>query len=104
MTLIHRSTPLEAEKKTTYLSLARKVQDKYDAPIILARVGQKLVELNKEVGDDAASRGPVELTFITTKERDGHKTYERGATMLFLRAVNRVLGKKIGKLKLEYAI
>ncbi len=108
MTLIYQNEKLEVEKGTTYLTLAQRVQDRYDAPIILARVGQKLVELNKEAEEaDAVVRGssePAELVFITTRERDGQKTYERGATMLFLRAMTRVFGKRIRKLKLEYAI
>ena len=108
MTLIYQNAKLEVEKGTTYLTLAQRVQDRYDAPIILARVGQKLVELNREAEEaDVFARGssePAELVFITTRERDGQKTYERGATMMFLRAMTRVFGKRIRKLKLEYAI
>ena len=108
MILIHNGTPIEAEEGCTYLSLARQVQNQYDAPIILAKVGQRLVELNKTVSREtipAKSRQtPPTLTFITTRSRDGHKTYERGAAMMFLRAMTHVFGKRIGALKLEYAI
>ena len=70
----------------------------YDAPIILAKVGQKLVELNKPVTREGV------LTFLTTKDPDGHKTYQRGATMMFLRAMGHVLKEKLLSLKLEYSI
>jgi len=108
MALIYGKNVIETTPGMTYLELAKKYQKDYDAPIILAKVGQKLVELNKEVPTPGIfSRGestPNDLTFITTKDRDGHKTYERGATMMFLRAVNHVLGKKIALLKLEFSI
>ena len=108
MTLIYKNVPLEVGEGTTYLSLAERFQSEYDAPIILAKVGQKLVELNKTVPADStffhAGRAPEELTFITTRDSAGHKTYERGATMMFLRAMTHVFGKRIEVMKLEYAL
>lgn len=106
--LIYKNAPLETEKNETYLSVAKRVQADYDAPIILAKLGQKIVELNKVIPDqaelDSLGTPHQELTFITTRDRDGHKTYERGATMMFLRAMTHVFGKTIRKLKLEYAV
>ena len=96
--LTYQGAPWDVEEGTTYLALAKKVQQEYSAPIILAKVGQKLVELNKTVLQDGT------LTFLTTKDPDGHKTYERGATMMFLRAMRQVLGEKLRALTLEYAI
>ena len=108
MRLTHKGKPVEVCEGTTYLSIAKQFQNEYDAPIILAKVGQKIVELEKKVRmkDPMTSDGQTvqELSFITTKDRDGHKTYERGATMMFLRAVTHIFGKKIEFLKLEYAI
>ena len=108
MIVTYKNAPLEIEEGTTYLSIAKKVQEEYDAPIILAKLGQKFVELNKVFPvDDAAFRGeqtPPELTFITTRDRDGHRTYERGATMMFLRAMTHVFGKRIEHLTLDYAL
>ncbi len=97
--LTYRGQTLEADGKETYLSLAEKYQNDYPARIILAQVGQKIIELGKEIGDASG-----ELVFITTAERDGHKTYERGATMMFLRAMTHVFGKRIKTLKLEYTV
>ena len=108
MILNYKNAPIELEGGTTYLAFANKVQSEYNAPIILAKIGQKLVELNKKIPEDSlpprAGQTPPELTFITTGERDGHKTYERGATMMFLRAMTHVFGKKLELLKLEYAV
>lgn len=108
MRLTHKGTPFEVQEGTTYLSVAKQLQNEYDAPIILAKLGQKIVELGKQIPmrDPVTADGQTarELTFITTKDRDGHKTYERGATMMFLRAVTHLFGKKIEFLKLEYAI
>ena len=49
-------------------------------PIILARRGGKLVELNKRIRED------VQICFMTTADDSGHKTYVRGVTLLMLRA------------------
>ena len=106
--ILYKNKPLEFEKGETYLSVAKRVQNEYDAPIILAKLGQKIVELNKEIPDQAellrVGTPEQELTFITTRDRDGHKTYERGATMMFLRAMTHVFGKSIRTLKIEYAV
>ncbi len=103
-----RSFDLPDDRETTFLSLAEQVQPEYGAKIILAKIGAKLYELSKPVPSESALRkGGVrtpEISFITTAERDGHKTYERGATMMFLRAMQHVYGKRIEKLKLEYAL
>ena len=108
MIYIHNGTEFEAAEGTTYLSLAKRFQSEYDAPIILAKTGNRLVELSKTVpgknGLGQPFESPQTLSFVTTYDRDGHKTYERGATMMFLRAMTHVFGKKIKKLKLEYAV
>lgn len=104
----YRGGFLEAGPGSTYLALAKKVGNDYPAPVILAKVGQDLVELNKTVPEETfipgtGSEAP-EISFITTADSDGHRTYERGATMMFLRAMAHRFGKRIEKLKLEYAI
>ncbi len=105
MTFLYKGDQITLDAGTTFLEAADRFRQDYDALIILARVGHKLVELNRTVPEDSGSGGDVpELSFVTTRDRDGHKTYERGATMMFLRAMNRVLGRRIDVLKLEYAI
>ena len=106
--IIYKNAPLDVGRGETYLSVAKRVQPEYDAPIILAKLGQKIVELNKEIPDEQElarlGLSDQELTFITTRDRDGHKTYERGATMIFLRSMTHIFGKSIKKLKIEYAV
>ena len=110
MILLYNNQPLEIpdDGKTTFLSVAKEHQSEFDAPIILAKIESKLFELNKTIppisGLPHAGKRPPVLSFITTRERDGHKTYERGATMMFLRAMQHVFGKQIQKLKLEYTL
>lgn len=103
MTLNYKGRAIEVEEGTTYLDLALEYQRDYDAVIILAKLGQKLVELNKPIVTEGV-RGDAELSFITTKDPDGHRTYERGATMMFLRASTHILGKELDAAKLEYSI
>ncbi|MBP5206920.1 MAG: nucleoside kinase [Clostridia bacterium] len=104
----YKDTYIEAEDCSTFLQIAKRVQSEYDAPIILAKVGQILTELNKTVTEKSGAVNktgePERLSFITTADRDGHKTYERGATMMFLRAMTHVFGRRIAHLKLEYAV
>ena len=107
MTVLYKGKPLEIEEGTTYGKIAERFACDYDAPVILAKLGQKLVELGKEIstaGDAAKnSAEPPVLEFITTRSRDGHKTYERGATMMLLRAAQRVFGRDLVRMNLEYA-
>ncbi len=103
MKLRYRGEAVELKAGSTLLEFARREQQSYDAPIILAKVGTKLVELNKKVPDGEGYEN-AELTFVTVKDQDGHRTYERGATMMFLRAMTHVFGKKIESVKVEYCL
>lgn len=69
----------------TYLEISKDFKGQYDHDIILAKRGEKLVELNKPVS------GEGEITFLTTSSASGHKTYVRGVTLLMLRAFYRVV-------------
>ena len=96
--LTYQGEPWEVPDGMNYRCLAEQVQHQYPAPILLAKVGQKLVELNKKVKMDG------ELSFLTILDPDGRKTYERGATMMLLRALVHVYGRKLGVVKLEYSL
>lgn len=108
MRFFYKSKMIEVPAGTSYADIATTVQNEYDAPIILAKIGQKLVELNKKVPSDSKpfkeGSETTELSFITTKDRDGHRAYERGAIMMFLRAATHILRKKLKGIKVEYAI
>ncbi len=104
----YKGRTVEYPDTAMFSDIASDIQKEYDARIILANVDQKLYELNKKVGlaESRNAEGdflPV-LKFYTTRDRDGHRAYERGAEMMFLRATTHLYGKKLKKLKLEYAI
>lgn len=107
MKFLYKGGTIEYPDNALFSDIAANVQKDYDAPIILAKVDQKLYELNKKISRAEVYGGSgtsPELSFYTTRDRDGHRAYERGAEMMFLRAVTHLYGKKLKKLKLEYAI
>ena len=65
---------------TTYGEIAKDFREQYPWDIILAQKKGKLVELNKTVKEDG------EISFVTTGDSSGHKTYDRGVTLLMLKA------------------
>lgn len=65
---------------TTYGEIAKDFREQYPWDIILAQKKGKLVELNKTVKEDG------EISFVTTGDGSGHKTYDRGVTLLMLKA------------------
>ncbi len=78
----------ECERGTTYLQIAKDFQKNYEHDIILAKRGEKLIELNKSVNKEQ------EITFLTTASDSGYKTYVRGVTLLLLRSFYHVAGEK----------
>ena len=84
---------------TTFAEIAADVQPDYPHKIILASENNHLAELGKVPADGCS------LQFVTTGDRDGHLTYVRGATMLFLASAYTVLGHtQLKKLTIEYAL
>lgn len=69
----------EYESGVTYGQVAEEFKDEYDNDIILAQKSGKLVELAKEIHHDC------QVQFLTTASGSGHKTYERGVTLLMLK-------------------
>ena len=108
MKLIYKNEPYEFPEGTPFSEIAEKFASYYDAPIILAKLDQKLYELNKTLPSPSGivktdQKAPA-LDFYTTSSIDGQRTYARGATMMFLRAMRNVYGGRIRSLKLEYAV
>ena len=92
---IERSYP----EGTTYLEIARDFQDQYENDILLVRVNGKLRELEKTLAGDS------EISFITSKENAGYKTYERSAIFLMLKAFYEVIPReKIKKIQIDFAL
>jgi len=71
---------------TRLIDVANDVQDEYKDDIILAKRSGKLCELHHKVkpGD--------KISFVTTADGDGRRTYRRSATMLMQKAVFNVFG------------
>lgn len=73
-------------KGTKLLEVAQVYQDKYDYQIILAMFNGKLRELNKAIDKDGI------VSFVTTADRDGNRTYRRSVTLLMQKAIEKLYG------------
>lgn len=87
----------EYAEGTTFETIAEEYQKIYKNTIALVTENGKIRELHKTVGKDA------ELSFITLSDPIGHKTYERSAIMLLVKAVRDVMGKEV-RVKVEFSI
>jgi uridine kinase len=89
----------EYPKGITYGEIVKEYEKTTDAPIILVTVDGKLRELHKRLHKDCV------LEFITTKDPIGHKTYDRSATFILLKAIYDVAGKEnIDKVVVHYSL
>ncbi len=89
----------EYPEGTTYLDLAKDFQKDYKNDIVLAVVDHKYRELFRKVKDG------TEVSFETTSDRAGHKTYKRSACMLMLKAFYDVVDPSaIEQIKIEFSI
>ena len=87
----------EYAEGTTFEEIAKEYQDQFHKTIALVTENGKIRELHKKVSKDA------ELEFITLSSAIGHKTYERSAIMLLVKAAHDVMGDKV-RIKVEFAI
>lgn len=89
----------EYPKGISLLEISKEYQKDKNADIILASVGNSLRELSKTVEQDC------QVTFLTTKDDAGHKTYVRGITLVMLKALYNVVGaEKIKRASVEYSL
>lgn len=82
---------------TTFEQIAQEYQEKYNNTIALVTENGKIRELHKKVSKDA------DVKFITLSDTIGHKTYERSAIMLFVKAVHDIMGNDV-RIKVEFSI
>lgn len=83
----------------TFGEVAGVYQKDYSYPIALAVRNGKIKELFKRVDQDCT------VEFLTLADDTGHKTYNRTATIILMKAINDVVGAdKIEKIKMEFAI
>ena len=77
-----------ASEGDTLEAVAGSFKDYYEDDIILGIVNGRLRELNKKI------KGDCELSFVTTADRDGRRTYRRSVVLLLQRAIYDVYGSK----------
>lgn len=75
-----------ASESYTLEAVADRFKDYYEDDIILGIVNGRLRELNKKIKSDC------ELSFVTTADRDGRRTYRRSVVLLLQRAIYDVYG------------
>ena len=75
-----------ASESDTLEAVADRFKDYYEDDIILGIVNCRLRELNKKIKSDC------ELSFVTTADRDGRRTYRRSVVLLLQRAIYDVYG------------
>ena len=75
-----------ASESDTLEAVADGFKDYYEDDIILGIVNGRLRELNKKIKSDC------ELSFVTTADRDGRRTYRRSVVLLLQRAIYDVYG------------
>ena len=75
-----------ASESDTLEAIAGSFKDYYEDDIILGIVNGRLRELNKRIKSDC------ELSFVTTADRDGRRTYRRSVVLLLQRAIYDVYG------------
>ena len=89
----------EYQAGTLFETIADEYQKENDNLIALVLEDGKIRELSKRVSKDA------EISFIRLDNGIGHKTYERSAIMVFVKALSDIMGsKEKGKVKVEFAI
>ena len=79
---------VKASECDTLEAIAGSFKDYYEDDIILGIVNGRLRELNKKI------KGDCELSFVTTADRDGRRTYRRSVVLLLQRAIYDVYGSK----------
>jgi len=89
----------EYPENTRILDIARDFRKDYEHDIILAFVNNKLRELFKYAHDNS------KLSFVTTADDVGHKTYVRGLILLMLKAFYAEFGSEnIDKVCVEFSL
>ena len=89
----------EYEAGTAYRKIAGDYQADYENDIVLAFVDGKLQELHKTLKKDCT------MSFVTTGEDIGHKTYKRSMCLMLVKAVYDVADHaKIEKVRIHYSV
>ena len=88
------------QKGTSLEVVSKDFQKDYDAQILIAIKNDKIKELAKKVENDGD-----EIRFLTMRDKIGHATYVRSATLLLVKAVADVVGDiEKSKIKVEFSL
>ncbi len=86
------------EKGTQYLEIVKEYQKDYGDDIVLVSFNNRLLELHKR------AKKSGEVSFITTADTAGRKTYRRSVTLLMQKALYNLLGKEESEVHVLYCI
>ena len=85
MQIVLENKRVECDEGTTLYELSRKYQNEYPHPIIVAKVNGVIQELYHTVVPDS------QVEFCTTADKDGHRAYIRGLSMILVKALYKEL-------------
>jgi uridine kinase len=89
----------EYPANTTLLEISSDFQKDYENQIILAFVNNKLRELFKRVSNNCT------ISFVTTADDAGQKTYQRGMILMMLKAIYAEFGNEnVEKVSVEFSV
>lgn len=87
------------EAGTMYRKIAGDYQAEYENDIVLVFVDGKLQELHKKLEKDCT------MSFVTTGDTVGHKTYKRSMSLMLVKAVYDVAGhENVKKVRIHYSL
>ncbi len=85
-------------KGTVYLEIAKEYQKPDEDEIVLILINNRLRELGRKADTDG------ELTFLTTADKIGRRTYRRSVILLMQKAINHLWGDKNIDVRVKYSI
>lgn len=85
-------------KGTSFLTVAEEYQKQYEDDIVLVIYNNRLRELKKTMERDG------ELSFVTTADKTGKKTYRRSVTLLMQKAVCNLWGEDGVTVRVMYSL
>ncbi len=86
------------EKGTPIMELADRLQEHYDADIVMAEYNDRLIELHKKLKEDG------NIKFITTTEKNGRRAYRRSLVMLMQAAVEEMYPGENANVKVMHSL
>ena len=94
--LMHGSERIIVAAGTSFFELAKREQERYPSPILLATLNGILHELGSTVEEAG------ELRFLTVRDKAGFQSYERSAILLLLAAQHKLYGDAGNGIQIDY--